>query len=345
MKSRRVIWLDSLFAYFPTIPGVVTASLVALGCYLATITPIALDGQFSHCTDLPLILGLIGIWASLVAARLLTPRYPCLLRRVGAIIDDRDRPLFRAMLRLHLQVLSQARPVFIATAALWFAAITALGMMLLTTPGGSVPPLFDFMPRQWYASDGLALRYVSVAIMGLPVIALVWTGGRGLWLHTVFMCRIARLQLLPSATLCMRRLRPLIAIGGQASLLWTALVGLFMVLFRDKATIDRIILLSCLSACGTAAFVIPGVALVASLRRVAARRTAQMEAAAIAMVRRLDTDSRHQEVVIELENQLEQARTVYPMVFGWKYIAWTFTAIVAPVLIARIHETIASHVP
>lgn len=176
--------------------------------------------------------------------------------------------------------------------------------------------------------------------MALPVALIVWTGGRILLLHTFLILSLRRMQFISSPATCTRILRPSLTFGVIYALFWAFGVILFIILFRERMSFDRILFLTVLSAVGTFGFVTPILGLRANLLRIQEKRLEYLTQLIVDKVKGTNPDPSLLEEINELEKLAEADSHLGPVLMGWRYVAWFVTVVLIPICFILIQYAI-----
>lgn len=332
MKNDELCWIDRLRSRMPFRDPLLLACALGILTYLVAVIPLLVTGQFLLARQSPVILGMMGISWSLLFYWVGSQDYVAYLDSLEDALTTEALHKYRALRNGHLLRLRNDRSHFIVTFLVWMLGGTLVTLeMYHITEGG----FLRTFPPEWSSQELRLARLGTILIFGAPTVLLLWTLGRLIILHTVFLARISRLEYLPSQYICFMRLRPLLWINILGAFGWSIGVAFFGLLFRHRYGIGHIVFLIILQAVATVAFFWPTWLFKIKMKRIGMERVDKLIAAARDRLILLSgDDSKSWQDLFVLEDEMAKQTSDFSLTIGWRYVGYVLTTFVLPVATA-----------
>jgi hypothetical protein len=335
-NSVPLCWIDRLNSLVPHLHPIFFALLVGFAIYLLACLSLLFTGHFRMVFDLPLLLGIVGIVWSVLFYLYGSQNYLEHLELFETAVQAKSIEEYRKLKSDHITRLDNDRSHFVVAILVWIAfavLITAdFYEKLPTKLSGSL----RVFPPAWY--DPAVRLYVlpTIIVVGLAVALLVWTLGRLIILHTIFLGHASHLPFVASQHVCLVRFRSLLRINMLAAFGWSVGVAFFGVLFRHTHRPAQIAFMGLLGTVATAAFFWPIWSFEANLRKIGLNRVNSLVAAVLAEIKRVPDDPRRWTDLFMLENQLSSHVRDASFALMRTYVGTLLTTFIIPVLAAAI---------
>lgn len=334
MRKDELCWIDRLRSAMPFRDPMLLAAALGALCYLISIIPLLATGQLPLARQNPVVLGMIGISWSLLFYWVGSQDYLVHLNNLETALAYGSLGHYRALKTAHLRKLQNDRNHFAVAIVAWLLGVTLVTLEMYRLIGGGYLRTF---PPEWSSENHRVARLATIWILGLPTILLLWTLGRLIILHTLFLARVSRLEYLPSQYICFLRLRPLLWINMLGAFGWSIGVAFFAILFRHRYGLGHIIFLIILQAVATIAFFWPTWLFKMKIKRLGMERINKLVAAAKAKLDLLtNDDSREWQDLFVLEDEMAKQTTDFSLTIGWRYLGYVVTTFVLPVATAVV---------
>jgi hypothetical protein len=286
--------------------------------------------------DLPLILGTLGIIWSVLFYMYGSQNYLEHLELFETALQAKAIQKYRKLKEDHITRLDNDRSHFLAATLFWIAfAVLITADFYGKLPTKLSAPLRVF-PQAWYDPAVRLYALPTIILMLLAVALLVWTLGRLIILHTVFLGHVSHLQFVPSQHVCLVRFRSLLQINMLAAFGWSVGVAFFGVLFMHTHRPAQIVFMGLLGTVATAAFFWPTWSFEANLRKIGLDRVNSLVAAALAEIKSLPNDPRRWTDLFTLESQLSSHIQDASFALMRTYVGTLLTTFIIPVLTGLI---------
>jgi hypothetical protein len=336
-------WIDYLRFIAPRRSPVVRAVIIGVLLYGLAVLPLLISGQGAFALHLPVILGAIGTAWSLAFYWIGSQNYRHYLDSLKTALDSTEERAYKRIKRIHLKKLGRNRYYFIPSLLLWLLGVVLVTAEMYDALPPNSPSFFKLFPPEWKSPDLSFYRLATIYIFGWAVVLLVWTLGRLMILHTLFMTHVSRLEYVPSQLICYLYIRPLIRVNILAAASWSIGVGLFGLLFRTGYSPLRIVILGILGMVATIAFFPPIWRLEKKLAELRLQRVNMLVSAARVKLNLVSQDPNHWSDVSLLEEQLTKQMTDPTSAAGLgRYAVYLLSSFVIPIVTAVLGTLITN---
>jgi hypothetical protein len=349
----KLCWIDRLRS---TLPGkhpphslvlgsdpVVSAIMLGLLITLIGVAPLIISRQWNLILSLPVILTMTGIIWSILFYLIGSQNYADYLALYETALDSAEGATYQKLKSVHLKSIGNDFNHFVVSALIWLVGvIVAWADMYRVLPDNFPRPLQVLGP-EWMSSDLRPYRLATIYIFGFIVTLLVWTLGRQIILHTLFLVRINYLKCVPSAHLYFLRFRPLLRINILGAFGWAVGVAHFGLLFRTSFGTLQIAFLGLLGMVAAVALFWPTLLFQEKLREIGMVRINTLVDAAKEKLALTSTDPARWSDLFLIEEQMAKQATDLSLAVGLRYLGYLLTAFVIPVLIAIISTLVTKY--
>ncbi len=350
----KLCWIDRLRSILPGkdplhsfVLGsdpVVSAIVLGLIITLIGVSPLIISRQWNLIPSLPVILTTTGIIWSILFYLIGSQNYADNLALYETALDPADSTTYKELKSAHLKGIGNDLNHFIVSILIWVVGgVIAWADMYRTLPDNFPSPLKVLGP-EWTAPDLLRpYRLATIYIFGFIVILLVWTLGRQIILHTLFLVRINYLKCVPSAHLYFLRFRPLLRINILGAFGWAVGVAHFGLLFRTSYGTLQIAFLGLLGMVAAVALFWPILLFQEKLREIGMIRINTLVTSAREKIELTSTDPASWSDLFLIEEQMSKQATDLSLAVGLRYLGHLLTAFVIPIFIAIISTLVTKH--
>lgn len=332
-RESNLCWIDHLRPIWGIKNPATAAVVLGLLADLVGVLPLFVSGQGELALGLPIVLAPIGISWSLLFYWLGSEQYRERLEAFSTALELRERTKYQHLAAAHIKRLRDDRNHFKASASLWLITVSLLTADFYGfLPGGLSRPL-RVLPPDWYSAYLRPYRLATIWILGFPVVLLLWTLGRLIVLHILFLLRLGALKWLASQQICFLRFRPLLRINMLAAFGWSVGVALFGLAFRNDFSVGRVAFLGGLGTIAAMALLWPTWLLRDKLKKIGTERMNILVERARQKLEMASRDPTRWTEVFVLEDQMAKDLS---LVVGWRYIGTVVTSFVIPVVAAVI---------
>ena len=350
---ENLCWIDRLRSILPGkdplrsfVLGsdpVVSAIVLGLAITLIGVFPLIISRQWNLIPSLPIILTTTGIIWSILFYLIGSQNYADYLTLYETALDPVESATYNELKSAHLKGIGNDRNHFIVTILIWLMLVLIAWADMYRFLPDTFPRPLKVLGPEWTSASLRPFRLATIYILGFVVTLLVWTLGKQIIQHTLFLIRINYLKCVPSAHLYFLRFRPLLRINILGAFGWAVGVAHFGLLFRTSYGSLQIAFLGLLGMVAAVALFWPTLLFQEKLRQIGMIRVDALVAAAKEKLELTSKDPARWSDLFLIEEQMGKQATDLSLAVGLRYVGYLLTAFVIPVLIAIISTLVTKY--